>query len=176
MNIYDFAVLDHQNQEVLLKDFQNKVILIVNTAENDPLFPERYEKLTELYQKYHQQGLEIIDIPCQEFTPDDVENIRTAQHVFPKMQISAVNGNYELPLYTFLKTNRGFAGFGNDELAHKMEVLAAHNDPDYKATPDIKWNFTTFIIDRQGDIFARFEPNYSFSDLENIVKMLLASN
>ena len=89
------------------------------------------------------------------------------------MKKSDVNGENELPLYTYLKSQKGFEGFGDGELAEKMDEILESIDDDYKNNAKIKWNFTKFVVDRKGEVVARFEPTASLDDLEKCVASLL---
>ena len=89
------------------------------------------------------------------------------------MKKSDVNGENELPLYTYLKSQKGFEGFGDGELAEKMDEILESIDADYKNNANIKWNFTKFVVDRKGEVVARFEPTASLDDLEKCVASLL---
>jgi glutathione peroxidase len=93
--------------------------------------------------------------------------------MFPQMKKSDVNGENELPLYTWLKSQKGFEGFGKGPKAMVMNGLLAKMDKDYKSKPDIKWNFTKFLIDREGNVVARFEPTHDMKDVEKAVAALI---
>lgn len=180
MNAYDYSIWDASGREIPLKDYEGKVMLIVNTATACGFTPQ-YEDIENLYEDYHDKGLEIIDIPCNQFgaqAPGTDEEI----HEFCKLHYntkylqarkSDVNGPDALPLYTYLKSQKGFEGFGDyprsDFMREKMQVL----NPDYEDNPDIKWNFTKFVIDRKGDVVARFEPTVSMSEVVECVEGLL---
>jgi len=92
---------------------------------------------------------------------------------FPQMKKSDVNGANELPLYTFLKSQKGFEGFGPHPYKELLENMFTQADPEWDKKPDIKWNFTKFIIDREGNVVARFEPTADMAEVEACVKMLL---
>lgn len=134
-----------------------------------------------MYEKYHDQGLEILDIPCNQFagqtpgTDDEIHEFCTLHFntMFPQMKKSDVNGDNELPLYTFLKSQKGFEGFGKGPTALAMGVMLKKIDKDYKNNPNIKWNFTKFIVDRSGNVVARFEPTAKMETVEACVKALL---
>jgi glutathione peroxidase len=92
---------------------------------------------------------------------------------FPQMKKADVNGENELPLYTYLKSQKGFSGFGPHPYKELLENMFAQADPEWDKKPDIKWNFTKFIIDREGNVAARFEPTVDMADVEAFVKALL---
>ena len=179
-SIYDYTVPAPKGEEVKLSDFAGKVMLVVNTATGCGFTPQ-YKDLESIYEKYHDQGLEIIDIPCNQFagqTPGNDEEIHefcTLKYntQFPQMKKSDVNGENELPLYTYLKSQKGFEGFGKSPAALAMGLMLKKIDKDYKNNPAIKWNFTKFVVDRQGNVVARFEPTASMADVEKCVASLL---
>lgn len=180
MSVYDYSVTKPDGQEVGLKEFEGKVLLIVNTATGCGFTPQ-YEDLETMYEKYHDQGLEIIDIPCNQFagqtpgTDEEIHEFCTLHYntQFAQMKKSEVNGEGELPLYTYLKGQKGFEGFGNGPKALTMGAMLAKIDKDYKDNPAIKWNFTKFAVDRQGNVIARFEPTAAMADVEKCVAGLL---
>ena len=92
---------------------------------------------------------------------------------YPQMKKSLVNGDGELPLYTFLKGEKGFAGFDDNRLTAVLDGMLKKADPDYAKKPSIKWNFTKFIVDREGTVRARFEPTADMAKVEEFVKGLL---
>lgn len=180
MGIYDYAVTNAKGEEVSLKTMQGKVIIIVNTATGCGFTPQ-YKELEEMYEKYHEQGLEILDIPCNQFagqtpgTDEEIHEFCTLHYntKFQQMKKSDVNGENALPIYGYLKSQKGFAGFGKGPKALMMNTMLKKIDKDYKNNPDIKWNFTKFVIDRQGEVVARFEPTEKMEDLEACVKKLI---
>ncbi|MBR3675672.1 MAG: glutathione peroxidase [Alphaproteobacteria bacterium] len=180
MSIYDYNVPKPNGEKLNLVDLKGKVLLIVNTATGCGFTPQ-YEAIETLYEKYHDNGLEIIDIPCNQFghqTPGtDAEVHEFCQlHYntkFPQMKKSDVNGANELPLYTFLKSEKGFAGFGEHKLAALLADMLGKADPDWDKKPDIKWNFTKFLINRDGVVIERFEPTADMKEVEaKIIKLL----
>ena len=181
MTIYDYSVPMAKNAgELSLREYEGKVMIIVNTATGCGFTPQ-YKELEEMYEKYHDQGLEIIDVPCNQFagqTPgndDEIHEFCTLKYKtqFPQMKKSDVNGENALPLFTYLKSQKGFEGFGASPAAMAMKVMLKKIDKDYKNNPDIKWNFTKFVVDRQGNVAARFEPTAGMKDLEKCVSSLL---
>ncbi len=178
--IYDYSVPRPDGSELSLNDMKGKVILVVNTATGCGFTPQ-YSALQKLYEECHDQGLEIIDVPCNQFAgqaPESDEEIHefcTLKYntTFPQMKKSDVNGADELPLFTFLKQKKGFESFGKGPKAMAMNVMLKKIDKDYKNNPDIKWNFTKFVVNREGDVVARFEPTIDMKELERCVKELL---
>ena len=180
MSIYEYSVFDSKGNEISLADFKNKVIMIVNTATGCGFTPQ-YEAIESLYEKYHEKGLEIIDIPCNQFgqqapgTDDEIHNFCQLHYntKFPQMKKSDVNGANELPLYAFLKSQKGFKGFGEHKLKSILEDMLKKADENWDKNPDIKWNFTKFIVDRKGNVVARFEPTDSLELIENCIMSLI---
>ncbi len=180
MSIYDYTVLDRKGNEVSLADCKDKVVMVVNTATGCGFTPQ-YKEIEEMYEKYHDKGFEIIDVPCNQFagqtpgTDDEIHEFCTLKYKtqFPQMKKSDVNGENALPLFEYLKSQKGFEGFGMGPAAIAMNAMCKKADKDYKKNPDIKWNFTKFIIDRQGNVVARFEPTVSMKKVDECVASLL---
>ena len=180
MSFYDYSVTDRAGNEVSMKQFEGKVVLVVNTATGCGFTPQ-YKDLESLYEAKHDSGLEILDIPCNQFagqtpgTDDEIHEFCTLKYntQFPQMKKSDVNGENELPLYTFLKSQKGFEGFGIGPTALAMSAMLKKLDKDYKNNPSIKWNFTKFVVDRQGNVVARFEPTANMKDVAKCVESLL---
>ncbi len=179
MSFYDYSLAKRDGSEVNLKEYEGKVVIVVNTATGCGFTPQ-YKDLESLYEKYHDQGLEIIDIPCNQFagqTPGTDEEIHEFCSLKYKTQFdqykkSDVNGENALPLYEFLKSKQGFKGF-KGVAAPVMSAMLKKIDPDYKNNPNIKWNFTKFIVDKTGEVVARFEPTDSMKNIEKLIKTLL---
>lgn len=180
-SIYDYSIFNSAGEEVSLADFKGKVILIVNTATGCGFTPQ-YEQLESMYEKYHDDGLEIIDIPCNQFggqapgTDEEIHNF-CALHfntTYEQYKKSDVNGPNELKLYTFLKSQQGFEGFDADnKLTPILNDMLGKADPDFASKPDIKWNFTKFVVDRRGNVVKRFEPTTDMAKVEEFVSMQL---
>ena len=179
--VYDYSIRNAYGKDVPLSTFKGKVMVIVNTATGCGFTPQ-YEPLEKMYEAYHDKGLEIIDIPCNQFggqapgTDEEIHEFCTLNYdtKFEQYKKSDVNGEGELPLYTFLKSQKGFAGFDkSNKLTPILEDMLGKADPDYAKKPDIKWNFTKFIIDRSGNVAARFEPTADMKDVEACAVSLL---
>lgn len=179
-SIYDFKVTSGEGMILDLADFRGKVVLIVNTATGCG-FTSQYTELVQMYNDYHVKGLEILDIPCNQFgaqapgTDAEIHKFCTLHYntPFPQMRKSDVNGENQLPLYAYLKSQKGFEGFGEHPFKELLEKKFAEQDPDWAEKPDIKWNFTKFIIDREGNVVVRFEPTADMGEVEDCVKSLL---
>ncbi len=180
MSFYDYSVMNAKNEEVKMSEFEGKVVLFVNTATGCGFTPQ-YKDLEDMYEKYHEKGLEILDIPCNQFagqtpgTDEEIHEFCTLKYntQFPQMKKSDVNGENALPLFDYLKSQQGFAGFGKGVKALAMSAMLKKIDKDYKNNPEIKWNFTKFLVDRQGNVVARFEPTADMSELEKKAAELL---
>ena len=180
MSIYDYSVTNRHGEEISLDSFRGKVILIVNTATGCGFTPQ-YKELEEMYEKYHGQGLEILDVPCNQFagqtpgTDEEIHEFCTLKYNtrFPQMKKSDVNGETALPLFKYLKSQKSFAAFGKGPMALAMSAMLAKIDKDYKNNPEIKWNFTKFLVDREGNVTERFEPTHDMKDVEAKVAALL---
>lgn len=178
--IYDYEVTSGKGEILKLSEYKGKVILIVNTATGCGFAPQ-YAPIEKLYKDYHEKGLEILDIPCNQFggqapgNDDEIHEFCTVHYntTFPQMKKSDVNGANELPLYTYLKAQKGFEGFDEHELKSLLEKMFDAADPDWRKKSDIKWNFTKFIIDREGNVVARFEPTADMNKVEDCIKSLL---
>ena len=180
-NIYDFAVLDRRGAEVSMKTYSGKVLLIVNTATRCGFTPQ-YEELEALYKAYREQGLEILDFPCNQFgqqAPGTEEEIHSFCQLnfgteFPQFKKIDVNGPEASPLFTYLKEQQPFRGFDlNHKIGALLDDMLSKADPNYKDNPDIKWNFTKFLVDREGRVVARFEPTADMKLVEEQIKALL---
>lgn len=180
MNIYDYKVEKADGGWLSLADYKGKVMVIVNTATGCGFTPH-YEPLEAMYEKYHEKGLEIIDVPCNQFagqtpgTDEQIHEFCTLKYhtQFSQMKKADVNGENAIPLFTYLKTQKGFQGFGKGVKAMAMNIMLKKLDKNYKNTPDIKWNFTKFVVDRSGNVVARFEPTEDMRELEKCVAALI---
>ena len=165
MNIYDFKVRNAKGVEVPMTEYQGKVLLIVNTATGCGFTPQ-YEGLQNLYDKYKDKGLEILDFPCDQFnhqapgTDDEIHDFCTGRFgiTFPQFSKVDVVGKNAIPLFRWLSDNTTFEGFGKSPKALALSIAVKRNDQDYKDSSDVKWNFTKFLVDREGYVVDRFEP------------------
>jgi glutathione peroxidase len=157
MSIYDIKVKDIIGRNIPISDYQGKVLLIVNTATKCGLTPQ-YLGLQKLYEDYKEQGFEILDFPCNQFNqqaPESSEEINktcTGRFgiTFKQFAKIDVNGDKEDPLYTYLKSKKG-------GLMGKS----------------IKWNFTKFLVDRNGKVVKRFAPTVKPEKIVNHIEKLL---
>jgi glutathione peroxidase len=174
--IYDFSALSNEGEEVNFSDYKGKVLLIVNTASKCGFTPQ-YDGLEALYKKYKDQGLVVIGFPCDQFghqepgTNEEIAEFCRVNHgvTFPLMDKIDVNGENAHPIFQWLYSQKPFEGFGEGETAQFMDQMLSRRDPEYASNPDIKWNFTKFLIDRKGRVVARFEPMVTPEDLDSAV-------
>jgi len=179
--VFDYTVKDRKGQDVSLRSYQGEVLLIVNTATKCGFTPQ-YEELEKLYEKYHKQGFEILDFPCNQFgqqAPGTDESIHEFCKLnfgteFPRFKKVKVNGNDAEPLYQFLKEQKGFAGWDETHpITPILDKMLSEADPNYKQKPDIKWNFTKFLVNKYGVVVARFEPTEKIANIEKQIEELL---
>ena len=179
MSIYDVTVKNRNNEDVSLSEFKGKVLIIVNTATGCGFTPQ-YEGLEKLYKEYHDKGLEILDFPCNQFgnqapgTDEEIHEFCALKYntSFDQFAKVDVNGENESPLYTILKdaiADDVISGMKN-KMAMKAIVKISKTAKEEK---DIKWNFTKFLIDREGNVIARYSPTYNPLDMEDDIKKLL---
>ena len=162
--VYDFNLKDKKGNEVSLSQYQGKVLLIVNTATGCGFTPQ-YEELEAMYGRLKEQGLEILDIPCDQFghqTPGSDEEIT---------QFCTMKFGTDFP--QFKKSEKGFEGQYEEKLAAIMEKLYNEHNPEPRKKDDIQWNFTKFVVDKNGAVVARFEPTDDMSKVEECIKSLL---
>ena len=179
MSIYDYKVKNRNGEEIPISNYKGKILIIVNTATGCGFTPQ-YEGLEKLYKEYHEKGLEILDFPCNQFgnqAPGNDEEIHqfcqfkynTSFDQFSKID---VNGETESPLYIFIKNEikeDEIEGMKNKVAMKAVEKISST----CKKQGDIKWNFTKFLVDREGKVVARFSPTFKPEDMEERVKELL---
>ena len=164
MNIYDFKVKTRKGGELDLAEMKGKVVLVVNTATGCGFTPQ-YEGIEKLYEKYHDKGFEVLDFPCNQFgkqapgSDEEIHEFCTARYQtqFEQMSKIDVNGENELPLYTYLKEaqpNEEIKGIKNKAAMATIKGLSTT----CKKPNDIKWNFTKFLVDKNGNAVKRYDP------------------
>ena len=179
--VYDFSLNDKSGNEVSLSQYKGKVLLIVNTATGCGFTPQ-YEDLEAMYHSLKDKGLEILDVPCNQFghqapgTDAEIKEFCTLKFGadFPQFKKSDVNGANELPLYTWLKSQKPCLGGYDAKLAAVMEKLYNEANPEPRKKDDIQWNFTKFLINRNGEVIARFEPTVDMKEVKKQVEAALA--
>ena len=179
MNLYDFTVKTRKGADLELTDFASKVVMVVKTATGGGFTPQ-YKELQEIYDAFKDKGFEILDFPCNQFadqapgTDEEIHTFCTGRFgiTFPQYAKIDVNGENAIPLYQWLTSNTKFEGF-NGPAALVLNGVVKKMDKDYKNNGNIKWNFTKFLIDREGNIVARFEPTMSMDKVRAAVEAAL---
>ena len=178
--VYDFTVKDRQGKDVSLSEYQGKVLLIVNTATGCGFTPH-YEPLEAMYKDFRARGFEILDFPCNQFAnqaPGDGDEIHAFCTMkfgteFPQFAKIDVNGDRADPLFAYLASEKPFNGFGKGLKNAALNGFAAMNNKKYGAKTYIGWNFTKFLVDREGHVVARFEPTVDMGEVKNAVAAAL---
>ena len=178
--VYDFTVKDRQGNEVSLSSYQGKVLLIVNTATGCGFTPH-YEPLEEMYRDLRGRGFEILDFPCNQFagpapgSDDEIPESCTLKFgtEFPQFAKIDVNGESADPLFAFLASEKPFTGFGKGLKNAALNKFAEMNNKKYGDKTYIGWNFTKFLIDREGKVAARFEPTMDMKEVRAAVEAAL---
>jgi glutathione peroxidase len=176
-SMYDFTVEKNGNQ-VRLDAYKGKVLVIANTASKCGLTPQ-YDDLQKLYERYQEQGLEILGFPCNQFADQEPGSSADAQAFcqinygvkFPIFDKVDVRDEKAHPLFTYLTQKAPFEGF--DSSAKQLNQFLEAKFPDFLEGDSIKWNFTKFLIDREGHVVKRFEPSIVPMDMEESIKALL---
>jgi len=179
MSIYDIKVKNRQGEEISMGDFKGKVLIIVNTATGCGFTPQ-YEGLEKLYKSYHDKGLEVLDFPCNQFgkqapgTDDEIHSFCTLKYntTFDQFQKIDVNGDNASPLFVFLKEQIKedvIDGLKNKMAMKGIEVISST----CKKEGDIKWNFTKFLVDKEGKVVGRYSPTMKPEEFEDKIKELL---
>ncbi|MCR5388536.1 MAG: glutathione peroxidase [Lachnospiraceae bacterium] len=179
MNAFDFTVKAQDGSDVELSQFKGKVLLIVNTATGCGFTPQ-YTELQEMYEEFGKDGLEILDFPCNQFgeqTPgsdEEVHDFCTGRYgiTFPQYSKIDVNGENAIPLFKWITENTKFEGF-NGPMGLVLSPIVKKMDKDYKNNGNIKWNFTKILINKDGEIVARYEPTADIKKISAKVKELL---
>ena len=179
MTIYDFKVKTRKGEEISLENFKGKVLLIVNTATGCGFTPQ-YEGIEKLYEAYHEKGFEVLDFPCNQFghqapgSNDEIHEFCTAKYKtkFDQFAKIDVNGENEHPLYTYIKKQIPYeevVGMKNKIAMKAIEKISTTAKKD----GDIKWNFTKFLVDREGNVVKRYNPTREPKDMESDILKLL---
>ena len=178
--VYDFTVKDRKGNEVSLDAYRGKVLLIVNTATGCGFTPH-YEPLEAMYRDLKDRDFEILDFPCNQFanqapgSEDEIHEFCTLKFGadFPQFKKIDVNGETADPLYAFLATEKPFAGFGKGIKNAMLEKFAAANNKQFGDKVNIGWNFTKFLVDREGRVVERFEPTVDMKKVREAVEAAL---
>lgn len=177
--VYDFTVTDRKGNDVSLSEYKGKVLLIVNTATGCGFTPH-YRPLEEMYREMRDQGLEILDFPCNQFAgqapgnDDEIHSFCTVKFgtEFPQFAKIDVNGETASPLFAYLANEKPFAGFGKGIKNTFLKKFSDMNNKKFGEKAYIKWNFTKFLVNREGRVIARFEPT---TDMEEVKKVVSAA-
>ncbi len=181
MKIYDFKAKDISGEEVGLDEYQGKVLLIVNTASKCGFTPQ-YEDLQKLYDMYNDQGFEVLGFPCNQFMaqePGDNDAIESFCKLnygvsFPLFDKIDVNGKNAHPLFKFLKEEKPFEGLDMENPTNKILVpMLKERYPNFSIGNAIRWNFTKFLVDSEGNIVQRFESSVDPLSIEPELKKLI---
>ena len=180
-SFYDFEAEDVMGVMHRMEEYRGKVVLVVNTATQCGFTPQ-YDDLQDIYERHQAEGLEILDFPCNQFgnrapeTKEEIVSFCDAKFgiTFKHYAKIEVNGENEHPLYKFLKEQKGFEGFDEENpLGMMLQSRLGRLQSDFMTSPDIKWNFTKFLIDREGNVMERFEPTADMAFVEERIKELL---
>lgn len=180
MTVYNYSLLNKAGEEQSLKDFEGKVLVIVNTASKCG-FTHQYDGLEALYKKYKDQGLEIIAVPSNQFGEEEPGSNSEIQSfcklnygvTFPVMGKADVRGESALDLFKYMIQEQKFQGFPPSDKTEMLTDYLNGIDPNYLKDDEVKWNFTKFVIDRQGKVVGRFEPVVKPAEMETFIKELL---
>ncbi|MBR6902367.1 MAG: glutathione peroxidase [Clostridia bacterium] len=175
--VYDFTVKDRNGNNVKLDEYAGKVLLIVNTATGCGFTPH-YDPLEAMYKDFRNKGFEILDFPCNQFanqapgTEDEIHDFCTIKFgtEFPQFAKIDVNGENAEPLFQYLATEKPFEGFGKGLKNAALNKFADMNNKKYGDKAYIKWNFTKFLVDREGRVIARFEPTVDMANVRTAVE------
>ena len=175
--VYDFTVKDRKGNDVSLSEYKGKVLLIVNTATGCGFTPH-YDPLEAMYKDLREKGFEILDFPCNQFanqapgTEDEIHEFCTVKFGtdFPQFAKIDVNGESADPLFAYLATEKPFKGFGKGIKNAFLKKVTDANNKKFGDKAYIKWNFTKFLIDREGKVIARFEPTVDMKEVRSAVE------
>ncbi len=178
--VYDFSVKDRSGNQVSLADYEGKVLLIVNTATGCGFTPH-YTPLEAMYKDLKDKGFEILDFPCNQFanqapgSEDEIHEFCTMKFGtdFPQFAKLNVNGEEADPLFAYLATEKPFTGFGKGVKNAALKTFSEMNNKTFGDKAYIKWNFTKFLIDRKGNVVARFEPTEDMDKVRKAVEEML---
>ena len=179
MSIYDYSLKTRDWNTVNMDSFRGKVLIIVNTATGCGFTPQ-YEWLENLYKKYHEKWLEILDFPCDQFghqapgSDDEIHQFCTAKYntTFDQFSKIEVNGENAEPLYKYLEKEKSedkIEWLKNKTIMAWVKKISST----CKEPGDILWNFTKFLVNREGEVIERYSPTFNPMDMENDIEWLL---
>ena len=179
MSLYDYSIKNRNGEDIHISEFKGKVLIIVNTATGCGFTPQ-YEGLEKLYKQYHDKGLEILDFPCNQFgsqapgSDDEIHQFCQLKYntSFDQFSKIDVNGENESPLFTYIKNQKTEDII--DGMKNKIAMKAIDKiSTTCKKDGDIKWNFTKFLVDRDGNVVGRYSPTYKPEDMEEDIKKII---
>lgn len=180
-SVYDFTVRDNKGNDTLLSKYKGKVLLVVNTATHCGHTPQ-YKELEELYESYKDKGFEILDFPCNQFcaqapgTDEEIEQFCTTNYntKFPRFTKVEVNGENEAPLFSYLKDKKNYVRVKpKNKLISIKDIVLVESEAEANEKPDIYWNFTKFLVNKKGQVIARFESAVRTESLAPAIEALL---
>lgn len=179
-SIYDFKLVSLEGDTIDFSTYKDKVLLIVNTASKCGLTPQ-YEGLELLYREYKDKGLEILGFPCNQFleqepgTAAEIRQTCLANYgvTFQMFEKIDVNGKNESPLYTFLKKKAPFKSYPNEEFGKQLDAIHKQLGNGFEQGDNIRWNFSKFLVSKDGKTIKRFEPMVAPDDLREEIENLL---
>lgn len=180
MSVYDYEYTSIENHPVRMTEYRGNVLLIVNTASKCGFTPQ-YKGLEELYQKYKDRGFTVIGFPCNQFmeqepgSEQEISEFCSVRYgvTFPLSKKVDVRDGTAIPLYRYLTSQKGFAGLGRGMKAKTMELMLKARYQDGFSDAQIKWNFTKFLIDREGNVVSRYEPTVEPKDIAGDIEKIL---
>ena len=180
MSFYDLKAVLPNGSEVSMSDYKGKVLLIVNTATGCGFTPQ-YKEIEKIYEEYKDKGFEILDFPCNQFAgqapgnDEEIHEFCTLKYnvSFPQFKKSDVNGENANEVFKWLTSNSKFKGFGKSPMGLMLKPIVKKMDPDYKNNGSIKWNFTKFLLDKEGNLVERYEPTENVEAIGRKIAELL---
>lgn len=178
--IFEYTMKSLQGKEISFKDYEGKVVLIVNTASKCGFTPQ-YEGLENLYKKYKDKGLVIVGFPCNQFLGQEPGGEKEIQEgclinygvTFQMSQKVDVNGANEDKLFTFLKQQTPFMGYPVKEIGEKLDAIHKEQKDGFDTGDNIRWNFTKFLVAKDGKTVTRYESMVAPENMENDIEKLL---
>lgn len=183
MTLFDIQVERTNGDKVSLSNFRGKVLLIVNTASKCKFTPQ-FDDLQKLYNQYREHGFEILGFPCNQFGEQEPGSNEEAASfcqinygvTFPMFSKIDVNGNQASPLFEYLKKEAPFQGFDENNIQSKLlKMMITEKNPEWLVGDSIKWNFTKFLVNREGQVLQRYEPSVEPSDFTNDIAECIRS-
>lgn len=181
MSIYNYLVRKSNGEILSMETYRDKVILIVNSA-SQCTFTYQYEDLQKLYEKYKDRGFVILAFPTNQFDEQNPEDGATTERAckvnfgvqFPIFDLIHVNGENTAPLFNYLKHEVDVREINKANMQEAMLLNSIQTKyPNYLIGRNIRWNFTKFLVDKNGKVISRFEPTDSFLDIEQAIEKIL---